>query len=90
MEILLPRSAAGADVESRHAILQNLLGLGGVAEARREACALHVDYLFHGAPPQAFDERLFPDRSVLEQAADLEEVFASGEATVFRIHLPCD
>jgi hypothetical protein len=90
VHILLPRSAAGSLVDAREPVLDNLLALNNAPAAESTACALHVDYLFHGAAPQAFDERLFPDRSALENAADLQEVFAAGEAAVFRIHLPCD
>jgi uncharacterized protein DUF6541 len=90
VQILLPRSAAGSVVDTREPVLQNLLSLNDAPAAERTACALHVDYLFHGAAPQAFDERLFPDRSALEEAPDLQEVFAAGEAAVFRIQLPCE
>jgi hypothetical protein len=30
-----------------------------------------------------------PDRTTLERAPALEEVFASGDTAIFRIHLPC-
>ena len=90
VQILLPRSAAGSVVDARQPVLDNLLQLNSAPGAENTACALHVNYLFHGAAPRAFDERLFPDRSTLEQAADLQEVFAAGDATVFRIQLPCN
>jgi len=90
VSILLPRSAPGAVLEARQPILKNVLSLNSVPSIETQVCALRVDYLFHGSPPAAFDERLFPDRAALEQAPDLEEVFASGEATVFRIHVGCN
>jgi hypothetical protein len=89
MPILLPRSAPGAVVDERKPILESVLDLDGHPDAAAEACALHVGYLFHGAAPVAFDERMFPDRAALEQAPDLEQVFASGDAAIFRVHLPC-
>ena len=87
--ILLPRSASGAVVDERKPILERVLDLNADPEVAADACALHVSYLFHSAPPVAFDERLFPDRAALEQAPDLEQVFTSGDAAIFRIRLPC-
>jgi hypothetical protein len=87
--ILLPRSAPGADVEERRPILDSVLDLSSHPGLAAEACALHVGYLFHGAAPPAIDERLFPDRATLDQAPDLERVFNSGDAAVFRVRLPC-
>jgi hypothetical protein len=87
--ILLPRSAPSAVVDSREPLLKHVLSLKQDPRLESQACELGLRYLFHGAPPAAFDERLFPDRSELEQAAGLQEVFSSGEATVFRLNLGC-
>lgn len=89
VQILLPRSAAGDSAE-REALLENLPRLDRSPIAENTACALKVGYVFHGAPPQAFDERVLPDRSALEAAPGLEEVFASGDAAIFRLDLPCE
>jgi hypothetical protein len=35
------------------------------------------------------EERHFPDRGALERSPTLETVFSSGDAAIFRIHLPC-
>ena len=53
------------------------------------ACALHLAYVYDGAQPTTADERALPDRAALERAPNLEQVFSSGQAAVFRIHLPC-
>jgi hypothetical protein len=90
VSILLPRSSGGPQFADREAILQNVLNLSTQPGLEAKACALHVNYLFHGAPPAVFDERVFQDRAALEGAPDLQEVFASGDAAVFRINLPCE
>ena len=90
VSILLPRSASGAVVEARQPILEHMSNLSAAPAIGAQVCAMRVDYLFHGSPPAAFDERLLPDRATLEQAPELEEVFSSGDATVFRIHIPCN
>jgi hypothetical protein len=87
--ILLPRSASSPIVETREPILRNMIDLEQDPSLELQACELRLRYLFHGAPPAAFDERLLPDRSALEHAPGLQEVFSSGEATVFRLNLPC-
>lgn len=87
--ILLPRRASGADKSDREPILANAGDLTGAPAARDEVCALHVGYLYYGGPHTSGDERLLPDLAALERAPDLEQVFTSGEATIFRIHLPC-
>lgn len=87
--VLLPRSAPGGVVDERKPILESVLDLDSHPGAAAEACALHVRYLFHSAAPVAFDERMFPDGTALEQAPDLEQVFTSGDAAVFRIRLAC-
>ena len=88
--ILLPRSGSGANRLSREPILSNVGDLAGVPGAVAAACALHVGYLYYGGLPTSADERELPDRAALERAPDLEEVFISGQAAIFRIHLPCN
>jgi hypothetical protein len=89
--ILLPRTASGSDEQQRRPILSNMVDMSADPAAAAEACALHVDYLYHGALPRPsqFDEKLVPDLAALQRAPDLEEVFSSGDAAVFRVHLPC-
>jgi hypothetical protein len=90
MPILLPRSGSGAQTEMRQGILEHVSDLNAAPTARAAACALHVGYVYSGARPLAFDEHQLPERATLELAPGLEEVFSSGDAAVFRIHLPCD
>jgi hypothetical protein len=89
LAILLPRSAPGPVVSQRTPILTHVLDLVSAPEARAEACALHVGYLYAGARPLPDDAHLVPDRTALERAPGLEQVFAAGQAAVFRIHLDC-
>jgi len=86
--ILLPRS--GSDRLDREPILAHVGDLSGTPSALAAACALHVGYLYYGGQPMSSDERALPDRATLERAPDLEEVFTSGEAAIFRIHLLCN
>jgi hypothetical protein len=89
--ILLPRTASGSDEQLRRPILSNMVDMSVDPGATAAACALHVDYVYHGAlpRPRQLDERLVADLATLQTAPDLEEVFSSGDAAVFRIHLPC-
>jgi hypothetical protein len=88
--ILLPRSAPGALRLDREPLLVQLGALPDAPGALATACALHLAYVYDGAQPTAADERSFPDRAALERAPNLEQVFSSGQAAVFRIHLPCN
>jgi hypothetical protein len=90
VSILLPRSAPGPVMDARRPILERVQDLNDYPRVAAEACALHVAYLFHGASPVIFDERMFPDRAALERAPGLEEVFSSGDASLFRVRLACD
>ena len=64
--------------------------LNSAPSAVATACALHLAYVYDGGQPTSADERSFPDRAALERAPGLEQVFSSGQAVVFRIHLPCN
>jgi hypothetical protein len=88
--ILLPRSARGAIRLDREPLLEHVSDLTATPRAMATACALHLAYVYDGAQPTTADERAFPDRTALERAPNLEQVFTSGQAAVFRIHLPCD
>jgi hypothetical protein len=88
--ILLPRSAPGALRVDRLPVLSHVSDLSVAPAALATACALHLAYVYDGAQPTSADERAFPDRAALEQAPNLEQVFSSGQAAVFRIHLACN
>jgi hypothetical protein len=88
--ILLPRSAPGPLFQDRAPILANVLDLSASPNAQAQACALHVGYVYVGARTVPDDARQVPDRSRLERSPSLEEVFSSGRAAIFRIHLPCN
>jgi hypothetical protein len=90
MPILLPRSGSGPQLEVREGILEHVSDLNAAPSVQAAACALHVSYVYRGTRPLAFDEHRLPERAALEHAPSLEEVFSSGDAAVFRIHLPCD
>ena len=89
LPVLLPRSEPADVAQEREPILQNLLDLDAAPAVRARACALGVEYVYVGARPLPFDEHVLPERGALERAPNLEEVFASGDAAVFRLHLPC-
>jgi hypothetical protein len=88
--ILLPRSAAGKVVHERAPILANVLDLStSPNNVRASACAVNARYVYYGAHSVPDDVRQLPERTALERAPALEEVFSSGQAAVFRIHLIC-
>jgi len=87
--ILLPRSADGAAVEQRAPIVAHVLDLDSSPSLEASVCALHADLIYDGARPLPYDPRELPPRPALEQAPALEEVFRSGQAVVFRVHVPC-
>ena len=89
MAILMPRTGSALEQHDRRPILTHLLDLRADAGATAEACALHANYVYHGARAVRFDETLVPDPTVLQSTPDLEEVFSSGQAAVFGINLPC-
>lgn len=87
--VLLPRTAAGPSVPMRELVATHITDLPSAPALVAEACQLHVDYVYQGARELPWDPPLWPDRATLEQAHDLEEVFRSGDAAVFRLRLPC-
>jgi hypothetical protein len=87
--ILLPRSVSGPAFAERLPVLTHVLDLSSAPDAQTEACALHVAYVYSGSKPVSGDDHLLPNRTALEHAPDLEEVFSSGQAAVFRLHLAC-
>jgi hypothetical protein len=87
--ILLPRSVPNDQWPTRVAIAEHVDDLGALPSAELQACRLGLNYLYQGARDTTYDERLLPERTALERAEDLTEVFRSGQAVVFRIDLPC-
>jgi uncharacterized protein DUF6541 len=87
--ILKPRASSWAPSDSVAAILDNITRLDTVPEARAAACALGVEYVYHGASGTAWEPRHFPSSEALRQSQALEEVFASGDAVVFRVRTAC-
>lgn len=89
MPILKPRATTWAPSEAVSAILGNIGQLESVPEARAAACALGVEYVYHGASGTAWEGRHFPSSEELRQSGALEQVFSSGDAAVFRTRLGC-
>jgi hypothetical protein len=88
--ILLPRNATSAMAQVREPIVENVLNLGAAPSAGAAACALGVNYLYRGALAWTEDEPTnMPTRLELDQAVDLQAVFRSGQAVVFRIKHAC-
>jgi hypothetical protein len=87
LPVLLPRSGSGALQEERAPILEHVADLSGTTAAR--ACALHADYLYTGSRTVPADVLPALDRSSVQSSPALEQVFASGAAAVYRIHLAC-
>jgi len=87
--ILLPRSGSGDQFGTRAAIAEHVDDLGALPNGEQQACRLGLSYLYQGARPTGYDERLLPTLTALERSDDLTPVFRSGEAVVFRIDLPC-
>ncbi|MBV9174495.1 MAG: hypothetical protein JOZ81_30915 [Chloroflexi bacterium] len=89
LPIVLPRILLTNDGMQRTVMLQNITRLNEVPEARAEACALDVVYVYRGAKNSSWQERVFPLLEDLRASPDLQEVFSSGEAVVFRTRLKC-
>jgi len=89
LAILLPRSAPGPLQEDRGPILSHVVDLNQSPSLAAKVCALHADYIYEGSRSVPDDPPLLPDRATLERTRGLQEVFASGEAAVFRVEVPC-
>jgi hypothetical protein len=86
--ILLPRSAPLQ--EDRGQIVSHVLNLDENPAITDRACALHADYVYQGSRSVPDDNPVLPDRVSLQRAPGLQEVFASGQAAIFRVRLPCN
>jgi hypothetical protein len=89
LAVLMPRSASGGLEAERGPILTNLLRLDESPTVMASACELRADYVFAGLRRVTDDAPALPLRAQLEQAPQLQEVFASGDTAVFRVNLPC-
>jgi hypothetical protein len=89
LPVLLPRSGADELAAQRQSVVQNLLTLPASPSVAASACALRADYVFAGSRRVEGDPAALPDRTQLEHAPGLQEVFASGDAAVFRVNLNC-
>jgi hypothetical protein len=87
--ILLPRKGSTTMNEGREQIFEHVLGLGAAPSAGAAACALGVNYLYLGAIDWPGEPAFMPTRLELDQAVDLQAVFRSGQAVVFRIQHVC-
>jgi hypothetical protein len=91
LPVLRPRSQSAdpARLEQAQLVLNNIGQLDAVPDARAAACALNVAYVYRGASGTRWEPRHFPSTDELRQASALEEIFSSGNATVFRTRLDC-
>jgi uncharacterized protein DUF6541 len=89
LPILLPRSASGDEMTSAGVVIDNIARLDQVPGARVVVCARHAMYVYRGARVSEWDTRRFPSLAAMRASVALEEVFASGEAAVFRIQTRC-
>jgi hypothetical protein len=89
LAVLMPRSGSGDLEAQRGPILTHLLRLDDAPTVMASACELRADYVFAGSRRVADDAPALPERAQLEQAPELQEVFASGDAAVFRVNLAC-
>jgi hypothetical protein len=89
VSILAPRlgPTRADEREPQERVLANIGQLERVADA---TCALHVRYVYRGSHESVWEPRHFPPLDQLRASTALEEVFTSGEAAIFRVHLPCE
>jgi len=88
--ILVYRSTSDpATSAQRRLVVSNIARLDQVPEAAAAACALGVRYVYYGAKNTAWQVREFPSIDALIASPALEEVFARGDAVVFRLRLAC-
>jgi len=78
-----------ATAEQRELILRNVATLDQNPSAAAAACALDAKYVYYGAANTAWQARAFPPLEEMRASAGLQQVFAEGQAAVFRIEVPC-
>jgi hypothetical protein len=94
-EVLLNDAAADAGIWAPYKagipiLLPRIGGQGtSVPADAASVCDLHVGYVYRGSKTFAADSRTLPPVEDLERAPNLEEVFRSGDAAIFRVRLPC-
>jgi hypothetical protein len=88
--VLITRTGTGgADAAARELIVANISRLDQVPAAAAAACALNVRYAYYGAKQTAWQARKFPPRAAMQTSPALEEVFRSGDASLFRVRAAC-
>ena len=58
-------------------------------DVAQAACHLRIGYIYRGASNSPSEHRQFPALETLRASPALEEVFASGQAAIFRPRLSC-
>jgi hypothetical protein len=86
LPIVLTRSASPAELARGNVLIDNVAHLDQVPDA----CGAHIEYVYRGARASAWDARRFPPLTELRASPVLQEVFASGEAVVFRTRSGCN
>jgi hypothetical protein len=87
LQIVVPRSEPNdGRAAERAEIMGSIPRLDQVAAA---VCAMNVGYLYYGAAVSDWDSRRFPPLEELNASPALEQLFNSGNATVFRVRVPC-
>jgi hypothetical protein len=81
--------ADAATADARWLVFRNVGQLDRQPAVAAAACVLNVRYVYHGAENSAWQERTFPPLDQLRGSSALEEVYAQGEAVVFRVRLNC-
>jgi hypothetical protein len=89
LSVILPRWGPEAGDPLRRAVVDNITRLDQAPAAAAAACQLKARYVLRGARASAWDQRSFPSLADMRAAPGLEEVFSSGDAAVFRLHLNC-
>jgi hypothetical protein len=79
-----------ATSEQRALVVANVAHLEKEPAPRAVACTFNAGYVYRGAANAAWQVRSFPPLEELRSASALDEVFALGQAAVFRIVLPCN
>jgi hypothetical protein len=77
-------------LNERDLVVSNIGRLELAPESEHAACALGVQYVFHGSKVTLWENRHFPPLADLQRSPGLQEVFASGDAVIFKVRLACD
>jgi hypothetical protein len=89
LAVLLPRLTTPERQAQANLIVDNVGRLDQVPAAAAAACAAKVKYVYRGSRASEWDKRRFPPLADLRTSTALDDVFASGEAAVYRVRLNC-